>query len=156
MLNVAVITVSDRAKRGEYQDLSGPAICETVLAHLPDCQIYQAVVADEKKQIRQAILNHLGCDYIITTGGTGLSKRDVTPEVTRELCDLELPGISEWLRRESMAETPYAVLSRGFSGLKGKTVIVNFPGSVKAARFCARLLVRIMMHSRDMIHGGGH
>jgi len=115
-----------------------------------------SVVPDDKEAIQAAITANLDKEYILTTGGTGLSPRDVTPEATWELCEREIPGISEVLRMESYKETKYALLSRGYSGLKGKTVIVNFPGSVKAVSLCARLIIPIMEHARKMIDGELH
>ncbi len=156
MLKVAVITISDRAFRGEYADLSGPAVRDALTESLPETEIVMEIVPDEKEKIARAIENHLDCDYILTTGGTGISPRDVTAEATRKICDRELPGISEWLRRESQAETPFAVFSRGHSGMRGKTIIVNFPGSVKGARFCARLMSTVLEHGAEMIRGAGH
>lgn len=156
MLKVAVITVSDRAFRGEYEDLSGPRIKEIIGESGIEAEVNIQIVPDEKEILRETILKNLGMDYILTTGGTGLSLRDITPEVTRDICDRELPGISEFLRHESLRETKNAVLSRGYSGLKGSTIIVNFPGSVKAVTLCTRLLLPVMEHGMDMIHGRGH
>lgn len=156
MLAVAVITISDRAYRGEYEDLSGPKIKEIIKASGLQIRVRLKIVPDDKEAVRQAILDNLDQDYIFTTGGTGLSPRDVTPEVIAEICDKEIPGISEMLRRESYKETKYAVLSRGYSGLKGKTIIVNFPGSVKAVSLCTCLMLPIMEHGQKMIRGGKH
>jgi molybdopterin adenylyltransferase len=156
MLKVAVITVSDRAAKGEYADLSGPRIKEILLQRLPGVDIVQAVVADNKKAILSVLNQNLDKDYILTTGGTGLSPRDITPEVCAQLCDRDLPGISEWLRHESLGETPHAVFSRAYSGQKGKTIIVNFPGSLRGAEMCAALMAGVMVHGRDMAQGGGH
>jgi molybdopterin adenylyltransferase len=156
MLKVAVITVSDRAAKGEYADLSGPRIKEILLQRLPSVDIVQAVVADKKKAILSILNQNLDKDYILTTGGTGLSPRDITPEVCAQLCDRDLPGISEWLRHESLGETPHAVFSRAYSGQKGKTIIVNFPGSLRGAEMCATLMAGVMVHGRDMAQGGGH
>jgi molybdopterin adenylyltransferase len=155
MLAIAVITVSDRAYKKEYEDLSGPAVKDILLTSL-DADVVITVVPDEKDAIQKAIFGHAGRDFILTTGGTGLSPRDITPEATREVCDREIPGISEWLRRESCRETLNAVLSRGYCGLRGTTVIINLPGSVKAATFCARLLVPVLEHASEMVRGGKH
>lgn len=156
MLKVAVITVSDRAFKGEYQDLSGPKIMQIILDSELEAEVSLSVVPDNKIDIQRAIEDNLNKDYIFTSGGTGISTRDVTPEVTKDVCDRELPGISELLRRESYQETKYAVLSRGISGVKGETIIVNFPGSVKAVTLCTRLLLPIMEHGKEMILGGKH
>ena len=156
MLKVAVITISDRAAKGEYADLSGPRIKEILLERLPAVHVVQAIVADEKEAIASVLNQNLDMDYILTTGGTGLSPRDITPEVCAQICDRDLPGISEWLRHESLRETPHAVFSRAYSGQKGKTIIVNFPGSLRGAELCATLLAEVMVHGRDMAHGGGH
>jgi molybdenum cofactor synthesis domain-containing protein len=156
MLRAAVITVSDRASSGEYVDLSGPRIKEILEQKLPGADISLAVVPDEAEAISAAIMENLDRDYILTCGGTGLSPRDITPETCAGLCDREIPGISEWLRRESEKETPHAVFSRAYCGMKGRTIIVNFPGSLRGAELCATLLAGIMPHGRDMAHGGGH
>jgi molybdenum cofactor synthesis domain-containing protein len=156
MLEVAVITVSDRAFKGEYEDLSGPEIKNILQKSKLNINVVLTVVPDEKEAIRQAIIGNLEKDYIFTNGGTGISPRDITPEVTEEICDKELPGISEYLRRESIKETKNAVLSRGYSGVKGKTIIVNFPGSVKAVSMCTRLLIPVLEHGIKMIKGEKH
>lgn len=156
MLKVAVITVSDRAARGEYADRSGPRIREILSERLPGADISLTVVPDEAEAIRQAITGNLDRDYILTCGGTGLSARDITPEICARLCEREIPGISEWLRRESERETPHAIFSRAYSGMKGCTIIVNFPGSLRGAELCALRMAGIMPHGRDMAHGGGH
>jgi len=156
MLKVAVITISDRAAKGEYADLSGPRIKEILLERLPGVNVVQAIVADEKEAIASVLNQNLDMDYILTTGGTGLSPRDITPEVCAQICDRDLPGVSEWLRHESLRETPHAVFSRAYSGQKGKTIIVNFPGSLRGAELCATLMAGVMVHGRDMAHGGRH
>jgi molybdopterin adenylyltransferase len=156
MLEIAVITISDRAFRGEYRDISGPTIVEILSDAFPDSNVTLTIVSDDKIQIRKAIQDNLGKDYVITNGGTGISPRDYTPEVTREICEIELPGISEMLRRESYKETPNSVFSRGIAGIRNETIIINFPGSVKAASFCANLIVPILEHGKKMLLGGGH
>lgn len=156
MLAVTVITISDRAFRGEYQDLSGPKIKNIIESSGYEVSVSLKIAPDEKEAIRKALCESIEQDYIITTGGTGLSPKDITPEVTEEFCEKEIPGISELLRRESYRETRNAVLSRGFCGLKGRTIIVNFPGSVKAVSLCTQLILPIMAHGKKMISGGKH
>jgi molybdenum cofactor synthesis domain-containing protein len=155
MLAIAVISVSDRAYKKEYEDLSGPVIRDILYAGLK-AEVTVTVVPDEKGALQKAIRENADKDYVITTGGTGLSPRDITPEATREICDKNVPGISEWLRSESIKETPNAVLSRGYSGLMGRTIVINLPGSVKAAAFGAKLLVPILEHGAEMVRGGKH
>lgn len=155
-MTVSVITISDRASRGEYPDRSGPQIVSILRESFPEARIEAQVVADETEAIVAAFRRHRHADFILTTGGTGISQRDVTPETTRSYCQREIPGIAEMLRAESCKETPTAVLSRGVAGMRGKTIIVNFPGSVKAVRLCTRLLIPIMEHALSMLSGQGH
>ena len=155
-MTVAVITISDRASRGEYEDLSGPAIEAEVRALHPEAAITRAVVPDEPEAILAALRAHERVDFILTTGGTGLSPRDVTPEATRRFCEKEIPGIAEALRAHSYAETPAAMLSRGTAGLRGRTVVVNFPGSPKAVRSCMKILGPVMGHALRMVRAEGH
>jgi molybdopterin adenylyltransferase len=156
VLTVSVITISDRAADGDYEDLSGPVIQELLKKSGLAVSVSRNLVSDDTGAIRDVILAYCDRDYIITTGGTGIGPRDVTPEVTEELCDYALPGISEYLRHESLKETPYAVFSRGYCGVRGKTIIVNVPGSVKAASLCTRLLIPLMEHGKKMLSGEGH
>ncbi len=156
MLEIKVITVSDRAFRGEYEDLSGPKIGEILKEFNPGISISYEIVPDEKELLKEALERSICSDYIITTGGTGISPRDITPGVTRDYCDMELPGISEMLRAESLKETKNAVFSRGFSGLKEKTIIINLPGSVKAVTLCTKLLLPVLEHGVSMVKGGKH
>ena len=155
-MKVAVITVSDRASRGEYDDLSGPEIEKEVKRRFADAVVSRRIVPDELKRILAALREAEGADFILTTGGTGISPRDVTPEATKRFIDRELPGIPESLRVQSYTETPSAVLSRGIAGLKGNTIVVNFPGSVRAVRLCMRVLGPVMEHALRMIRGEGH
>ncbi len=155
-MKAAVITISDRASRGIYEDLSGPEIESIIKEKVPDCIIERKIVPDETKEILEALESFNGYDFILTTGGTGIGPRDVTPDITEKYCDRELPGISETLRAESLKETNSAMLSRGFSGMKGNTIIVNFPGSVKAVRLCTKIIAPVMIHAVKMIKGEGH
>ncbi len=156
MLEVAVITVSDRAYKGEYKDLSGPKIKQMIEQSGIEAEVSLSLVPDEKEALKKALIENLDKDYILTTGGTGISPRDITPDVTREVCDKEVPGISEYLRQESLKETKFAVLSRGFTGVKDKTIIINLPGSVKAVTLCTKLLIPVLEHGKKMIRGGKH
>ena len=156
MLKIAIITVSDRAYKGEYKDLCGPLIKEIIRDSKIDTAPSLTVVPDEGEEIKAAIMNKLDCDYIITTGGTGISPRDITPDITRDICDREIPGICEWLRAQSLKQTPFAVFSRGFAGVKNKTIIINFPGSVNGARFYIKLVLPILKHGKEMLSGKSH
>jgi molybdopterin adenylyltransferase len=155
-VTVTVLTISDRASRGQYEDLSGPEIEAVLRARFPQAEIRREIVPDEPEQIQAAFRRHAGSDFILTTGGTGIGPRDVTPEATASWCDRQLPGIAEALRSRSLAETPMAMLSRGTAGLKGRTIIVNFPGSAKAARLGAETLAPVMEHALAMLRGEGH
>ena len=155
-MKVSVITISDRASRGEYADLSGPEIEKAVLSLDAGAEVSRKVVPDEEGEIRGALEAAAGADFILTTGGTGISPRDVTPEVTMRFCDKELPGIAEALRAQSYRETPAAVLSRGYAGLHGRSIVVNFPGSVNAVRLCMKVLGPVMEHAMRMLDGAGH
>jgi molybdopterin adenylyltransferase len=157
-VKVAVITISDRASRGQYQDLSGPEIERLLREALPGVEVTRAVVPDEEPDISAALEAAAAGspDFILTTGGTGISPRDVTPRATRAFCDADLPGIAEALRAASLRETPAAMLSRGVAGMHGAIIVVNFPGSVKAVRLCTATLLPVMGHALKMIRGEGH
>jgi molybdenum cofactor synthesis domain-containing protein len=156
MLEVAVITVSDRAFRGEYQDISGPTIVDIITESSVDANVSLTIVPDDKAQIRTAILQNIGKDYIITTGGTGISSKDITPDVTQEICDRAVPGVAEMLRLESYKQTKNAIFSRGYCGTRDNTIIINFPGSVKAVTLCTQLILPIIEHGKKMLHGEKH
>jgi molybdopterin adenylyltransferase len=155
-VKIAVITSSDRASKGIYADLSGPAIVEVLKSALPGSVIEYDLVPDDVSAMLAAFSRHPDADWILTTGGTGPAPRDVTPEATLAYCDREMPGIADYLRVESLKETPNAVFSRGVAGLRGTQYVVNFPGSEKAARFCAGLLAPLMAHGTAMAKGEGH
>ena len=155
-MKIAVITVSDRAFQNEYEDKSGPLIEELLKKQFPGALIVRMTVPDERDAIKNALCSRSDLDYIFTCGGTGLSPRDITPEVTRECCERSVPGIAEMLRAQSYRETPFSMFSRGCAGMRGSTIIVNFPGSPKAAEFCTKLLVPVMIHGMKMLRGEGH
>lgn len=155
-MRIAVVTVSDRASRGEYEDLSGPEIERILSAAWPEAEISREIVADKAADILAALDRSASADWIVTSGGTGPSPRDVTPEATRGWIDRELPGIAEALRAASIKETPYAAFSRGISGMRGSTYVVNLPGSPAAARLGASVLAPLLEHGIAMARGGGH
>ncbi|MCK5682674.1 MogA/MoaB family molybdenum cofactor biosynthesis protein [bacterium] len=155
-MKVLVITLSDRASAGIYEDRSGPEIEKVFHENIENLDIKRVIIPDEKEDLLKALKDGLWADFIITTGGTGISPRDITPEVCRDFCEKELPGIAEILRLESYKETPMAMLSRAYSGMKDRSIVVNFPGSVKGARCCANVMITIMDHALKMRDGKGH
>ena len=155
-MKVAVITISDRAYTGGYEDRSGPTITGLLTEAFPNASITTNIVPDEEDKIEEALHCHKDFDYIFTTGGTGIGPKDITPEITEGFCEKALPGIAETLRAQSYKETPNALLSRGFAGMRGKTIIVNFPGSVKAVQLCTNIMIPVMEHGIRMIRGEGH
>jgi len=156
MLEIVVLTVSDRAFTGDYEDRSGPEIRGILESSGLELTVQAGLVPDDSAAIRIALEKWKGVDWIITTGGTGIGPRDQTPEVTSAFCERVLPGVAEMLRRESCRETPQAVFSRGVCGVHGRTLVVNFPGSVKAVRLCTRLILPLLEHGPGMLRGEGH
>jgi molybdopterin adenylyltransferase len=155
-VKIAVITVSDRASRGEYDDRSGPAIIETLDRLLPGIEWEREIVPDGVQTVYDALCRHPDADWIITTGGTGPSVRDQTPEATLRYCDRTVPGLAEYLRARSLEQTPFAVFSRGVAGMHGTQYVVNVPGSVTGAVFHAALLAPLLGHGTAMARGEGH
>ncbi len=156
-MKVTVITISDRASRGEYKDLSGPKIEEILVATYPKATITRTIISDEPEEILHSLTKWAPLsDIIITTGGTGISPRDNTPEITAEFCTKEVPGVAEALRAASLKETPMAMLSRGYAGIYGNCLIMNFPGSVKAVTLCTEVVIPILSHADSMFRGKGH
>lgn len=153
----AVITVSDKCSRGERVDTSGPMLC-TLLAQ-NECEVVQrALVPDEKEQIQAAIrhaADELHVQLILTTGGTGFSPRDITPEATAELVERATPGLPELMRSESCKITPRGCLSRGIAGIRGSSLIVNLPGSEKAARENFEAILPALGHGLEMLRSAG-
>src|SRR5947209_5843121 len=157
VLRLGVLTVSDRVSRGEMEDRGGSSI-ENVLGD-PDFDIVRTgIVPDEVSLIADALVSWSdeGLDVILTTGGTGLGPRDVTPEATQQVATRMVPGIAEALRQEGQKQTPHAMLSRGVAALRGTTLIVNLPGSPSGAREGAELLRGVLPHAISILHGGRH
>ena len=146
-IRVGVLTVSDRVAAGARDDAGGGALCE-LLERAGAVLVSRAVVPDEREPITAALRAMTGdADVVLTTGGTGLGPRDVTPEATRAVLDREAPGIAEALRAASLAITPFAMLSRATAGLVGRTLVVNLPGNPKAVREEWAILAPVLAHA---------
>lgn len=155
MIRAAVLTISDSSSRGERDDESG-RVLRALAEDLPAQVVHNDVVPDEvdaiQKQIR-AYCDEAGVDLVLTTGGTGISPRDVTPEATQPLLDRELPGLPEAMRAAGMQKTPFAMLTRGLAGIRGRTVIINFPGSPKAVRENFEAVRPVLKHLIEKCQG---
>ena len=155
-MRVGVLTVSDRRARGEGEDEGGPLV-ERLATDAGHTIVVRDVVADEREHIEarlRAWSNSGDVDVILTTGGTGLGPRDVTPEATKAVIEREAQGIAEAMRAYGMRITPYAALSRQICGMRGRTLICNLPGSPKAAEECLQAVIEILPHAVEMMHGG--
>jgi len=157
LIRAAVVTVSDRSFRKERADASGPAVAE-VLATLPASVEQQIVVPDERQLISKALCHFaddLDMELVVTTGGTGVDPRDVTPEATWDVIDREIPGMAEVMRAESQKKVPTAMLSRAVVGVRGKTLIVNLPGSPAGAKENLEAVLSVLPHAIEKIRGAG-
>lgn len=150
-----VITVSDRSSRGERPDTSGPLLA-SLLREL-GLEVGDPVVVPDEVPAIQTLLREgaLAYDLVVTTGGTGLTPRDVTPEATRPLLDSEVPGIAEALRHRNAERVPTAVLSRGLAGTMGRVLVVNLPGSAGGVRDGVAVLAPVLDHALSQLRGGG-
>lgn len=152
----AVVTVSDRSARGERPDASGPLLAG-LLRELGLSVADPVVVPDELEAVQEAVRTAAAsCDLVVTTGGTGLSPRDVTPEAVAPLLDRQVPGIAEALRARSAAAVPTAVLSRGVAGTIGTTLVVTLPGSTGGVRDGIAVLAGVLDHALVQLRGGDH
>lgn len=150
----AVLTVSDRVSRGEADDRSGPALAEGLVA-AGWSVAERAVVPDEVAAIAAALTRWAdgGIPLVVTTGGTGVAPRDVTPDATRQVAEREVPGIAEALRAASLADTPHAMLSRATAGVRGATLIVNLPGSPSGIAGALAVLAPVLDHALRLVAG---
>ena len=156
MYKVGILTASDKGSQGQREDLSGPAIKEIVSKYeIFNVEIYKMIPDDKelikKTLIQMADINNI--NLILTTGGTGFSKRDVTPEATLEVIERRVPGIPEAMRNFSLQITPRAMLSRAESGIRGNTLIINLPGSPKAIKEMLDYILPSVIHGLDILTG---
>ncbi len=154
-MNVAILTVSDRSAAGDRDDVSGLLIKERIEAR--GWQVsYYAVVPDEGSEIEKYLIQWCDSgevDLILTTGGTGFSPRDITPESTRSVIERDVPGIPEVLRQEGLKKTAHAMLSRAVAGIRGKTLIINLPGNPKAVKESLPVLLPVLPHAIKLLTG---
>ncbi|MFK8115519.1 MAG: molybdopterin adenylyltransferase [Rubripirellula sp.] len=154
---IGVLTVSDRASRGEYEDLGGPAIQAYLMEVLSsEWEPVARVISDDEDGIRNTLIElceQEDCCLVVTTGGTGPSKRDVTPEATEAVCEKMMPGFGELMRQVSLTKVPTAILSRQTAGIRGKSLIVNLPGKPKAIAECLDAVFPAIPYCVDLIEG---
>ena len=156
-VRIGIVTVSDRASRGEYEDLGGPAMREWFEnALITEWQAVPRLVADEQNEV-EAVLKELAdnenCCLIVTTGGTGPAKRDITPEATEAVCDKILDGFGEQMRAVSLKFVPTAILSRQIAGIRGESLIINLPGKPSAIADCLNAVFPAVPYCIDLIDG---
>jgi molybdenum cofactor synthesis domain-containing protein len=151
-ISVAIVTVSDSAAAGTREDLSGPALEQRVM-ELGWTVAQRALVPDERALIAKTVANLCGCDVILTTGGTGLAPRDVTPEAIKMIAEREVPGFGELMRSEGLKSTRFAPLSRGGAVTRGSALIVMLPGSPRGAVESLNAVSGLIPHVVDLLHG---
>jgi molybdopterin adenylyltransferase len=156
-IKIGIITVSDRASKGIYEDLSGQEIRKVVDSYTADsCDFAYTIIPDEESLILETIINLADiekCSLIFTTGGTGPALRDVTPEATEKACQKMLPGFGELMRKESLAFVPTAILSRQTAGIRNQTLIVNLPGKPSAIETCLKAVFPAIPYCIDLLEG---
>lgn len=154
---IGIITVSDRCHKGVYEDISGKAIIDTLHDYLvSDWKSVYKVVPDEQENIEKTIIDMVDnekCCLVVTTGGTGPAKRDVTPEATEAVCDRMMPGFGELMRTESLKFVPTAILSRQTAGLRENSLIINLPGKPKSIRECLDAVFPAVPYCIDLMNG---
>lgn len=152
-MKVAILTISDRSAAGIRPDISGPAIEELIKKQGWEISS-TAIVPDDVLEIKSVLeswCDRLGVDVILTTGGTGFAPRDITPEATKLVIQREAPGIAEAMRLESLKVTPHAMLSRAVAGIRNKTIIINLPGSPKAALENLNTVIEVLPHAVELL-----
>ncbi|MBI3966140.1 MAG: molybdopterin adenylyltransferase [Chloroflexi bacterium] len=155
MVRVGILTVSDRSADGQRPDLGGPIVRQTIAATGAEVVVAE-IVSDDRAEIEARLCRYadeLQLDLVLTTGGTGVAPRDVTPDATLAVCQREVPGLGEAMRAASLPKTPFAMLSRATAGIRGRTLVVNLPGSPKGARECLEAIQAVLPHAVELIRG---
>ena len=153
MIKAAILTLSDKGAKGEREDLAGPTISE-MLASIDASVEYYEIISDDIELIKEKLMDYSKkVDLVLTTGGTGLSPRDVTPEATLEVIEREIPGIAEAMRSAGMEKTKRAMLSRAVAGVRGHALIINLPGSPRAVKEGLEAIMDVIPHAIDKIKG---
>jgi molybdopterin adenylyltransferase len=157
MLTIGVLTISDSGAKGARQDTSGERI-RAMVTQLPDVMISAGAIIPDERELIESTLREWSDEkdlkLILTTGGTGLAPRDVTPEATKAIIDREAPGIAEAMRAVSLQHTPFGMLSRGVAGTRGHTLIINLPGSPKAVKECLECILPVLPHAVNLLTEG--
>ena len=155
VFNLAILTISDAGARGERADTSGDTISE-MMAREGFRQVYRDIVPDEKELVSEKLARWCDddeVDLVLTTGGTGLGPRDVTPEATLAIVDFQVPGITEAIRNRTIENTPLAMLSRSVAGVRSGSLVINLPGSPVGVRECLEVAIPVIPHALEMIKG---
>jgi len=154
-MKAAILTVSDKGSRGQRTDTAGPAARQILEAQ--GAEVVAAEIVPDERPLIAARLRHyadeLKCDLVLTAGGTGLAPRDVTPEATKDVIEREAPGIPEAMRAASLDKTPMAMISRAAAGVRGRTLIINLPGSERAVRECLEVVLPVLSHAVELLRG---
>jgi molybdopterin adenylyltransferase len=153
---LAVLTISDRCSQGLLRDTAGPAVVALLRSQWSDAEIWTGLLADDEDAIAAMLdkLSREGASLVLTVGGTGFGPRDRTPEATRRIIDREAPGLAEAMRFQGAGQNPFAWLSRGVAGLKGRTLIVNLPGSLRGAEESLASILTLVKHGLEIAAGG--